>query len=170
MSDLNQEKIESFAEYMLGIFNSGALNLMISIGHRTGLFDAMASMKPSTSEQIASEAGLNERYVREWLGAVATGKIVDHDPQDNTFSLPKEHATLLTRDASPDNLAVTTQWFSVLGYVEDKIVDCFKNGGGVPYSEFNRFHEVMAEESAQTCGSNSGKSYIAACTGSYRFS
>lgn len=43
-----------------------------------------------------------------------------------------------------------SQYLALLGSVEDKIVDCFKNGGGVPYSEFNRFHEVMAEDSGQT--------------------
>ena len=42
------------------------------------------------------------------------------------------------------------QWLAVLGSVEDKIVECFHNGGGVHYEEFHRFHEVMAEESAQT--------------------
>ena len=42
---------------------------MTSIGHQTGLFDTMAGLPPSTSEQIAEAAGLHERYVREWLGS-----------------------------------------------------------------------------------------------------
>lgn len=96
MTDLDQNKMDEFAGEMMQIFNSGALNLMISIGHRTGLFDAMANMAPSTSEQIAKQSGLNERYVREWLGAVTTGKIVEHIPENNTYVLPKEHAALLT--------------------------------------------------------------------------
>jgi cyclopropane fatty-acyl-phospholipid synthase-like methyltransferase len=38
-----------------------------------------------------------------------------------------------------------------MGGVEDKIVKCFKHGGGVPYEDFNtRFHEVMAEDSGQS--------------------
>jgi 2-polyprenyl-3-methyl-5-hydroxy-6-metoxy-1,4-benzoquinol methylase len=45
---------------------------------------------------------------------------------------------------------VTAQFVSVLGAVEDRIIECFRRGGGVPYSAFARFHEVMAEESAQT--------------------
>ena len=146
----DQSKLDAFMEKMIGIYNAGALNLMISIGHRTGLFDTMAEMRPSTSKEIALRAGLNERYVREWLGAMVTGRTVDYDPENNTYFLPLEHSALLTRAARPNNLAVTTQWISVLGYVENEIVECFKKGGGIPYSAFNRFHDVMAEESDQT--------------------
>jgi len=148
--ELDQSKMDAFMEKMIGIYNSGALNLMISIGHRTGLFDTMADMEPSTSKEIAAKADLNERYVSEWLGAMATGRIVDYHPEDKTYSLPREHAAFLTRVASPNNLAVTTQWISELGHVEHEIVECFKKGGGVPYSSYRHFHEVMAEESAQT--------------------
>jgi len=150
LNELDQSKMDAFTEKMIGIYNSGALNLMISMGHKTGLFDTMANIPPSTSDQIASKAGLNERYVREWLGAMVTGRIVDHRPEDKTYSIPPEHAALLTRAASPNNLAVTTQWISELGHVEHEIVDCFRKGGGVPYSSYRHFHEVMAEESAQT--------------------
>ena len=59
--DLDQEKAEEFAERMVGVLNEGSIALMTSIGHRTGLFDAMAGLPPSTSDQIASAAGLNER-------------------------------------------------------------------------------------------------------------
>ena len=97
---------------------------MISIGHRTGLFDTLAGMPPSTSDGIAVRAGLNERYVREWLGAMVTGRIIDYDPATATYSLPAKHASLLTRAAFPENMATTMQWLAVLGQVEDQ-------GGGV---------------------------------------
>ena len=63
----DQERAEAFAERMVDVLNSGAIALMTSIGHRTGLFEVMAGLPPSSSEQIASAANLNERYVREWL-------------------------------------------------------------------------------------------------------
>ena len=146
--ELDQAKSEAFAERMIGILNDAALALMASIGHRTGLFDAMAGM-PSSSEQIASAANLNERYVREWLGAMTVGGIVEHVPQDATYYLPTEHSSFLTRAASPNNIAAFTQFISVLGSVEDGIVESFKEGGGLPYSAYPRFHEVMAEASDQ---------------------
>ena len=88
--------------------------------------------------------------MREWLGAMVTGKVVDYRPSDQTYKLPPEHGQWLTRKATPENLAVTSQWISVLGCVESQIVDKFKNGGGVSYDCYHRFHETMAEESAQT--------------------
>ena len=67
------------------------LAVMISIGHRTGLFDTMADLPPST-QQIAARAGLAERYVREWLAARVTGRVIDYQPSRRTYVLPKEHA------------------------------------------------------------------------------
>lgn len=143
-------KAQAFAERLLTILNDGALCLMISIGHRTGLLDAMRDAAPSTSAEIAARAGLNERYVREWLGAMVTGRIVNIDPARNRFSLPPEHAAFLTRAAGADNIGVFAQYIALLGSVEDEIVECFKKGGGVPYARFPRFHEVMAEDSGQS--------------------
>lgn len=146
----DQTKAEAFAERMLDILNSGALAVMISIGHRTELFDTMAELPPSTSQQIADAAGLNERYVREWLGAMVTGRLVDYNSIDKTYTLPTEYAAILTRAAASDNIATFAQFIPVLASVEDRIIDCFYKGGGVPYSEFKRFHAVMAEDSGQT--------------------
>jgi len=150
IQELDQGKAEAFAGRIVGVLNEGALAIMTSIGHRTGLFDAMSGLPPSTSEQIASAAGLNERYVREWLGAMVVGRVVEHDPEGATYRLPPEHAAWLTRAASPNNIAVTAQFIPGLASVEDEIIESFKEGGGVPYSAFPRFHEVMAEDSGQT--------------------
>lgn len=148
--EFDQARAEKFAERMVDVLNEGAIALMTSIGHRTGLFNVLAELPPSTSEQIATAAGLNERYVREWLGAMVTGKVVEHDPDSNTYSLPPEHAAWLTRAASPENIAAFAQYIPLLGTVEDRIVECFEKGGGVPYSAYPRFQEVMAEDSGQT--------------------
>ncbi len=146
----NTTKAEAFAERMLGTLNSAAIALMTSIGHRTELFDTMAELPPSTSQQIADAASLNERYVREWLGAMVTGRFVDNVLIAKTYTLPAEHAAFLTRSAASDNIAAFAQYIPLLGTVEEQIIDCFYKGGGVPYSEFKRFHAVMAEDSGQS--------------------
>jgi len=138
-----------FADRIVDVLNGAALALMTSIGHRTNLFDTMSALQPSSSASIAEAAGLEERYVREWLGAMVTGRIVDFDAGAGTYSLPPEHAAFLTRAAGADNLASLTQYVAMLGGVEDRIVACFMHGGGVPYSEFGRFQEIMAEDSSQ---------------------
>ena len=148
--ELDQPKAEKFAGRLLTALNEGALCLMMSIGHRTGLFDVLRALPPATSAEIAKQAGLNERYVREWLGAMVTAGVAEVDPVTTRFVLPPEHAAYLTRPAAADNLAVFAQYIPLLGAVEDDIVACFKNGGGVPYARFPRFHAVMAEDSGQS--------------------
>jgi len=149
-TEFDEAKAEAFAERFVADLNASSMMMMTSIGHRTGLFDTLDGLTWATSEEIATAAGLNERYVREWLGAMVTGQVVDYQPADKTYRLPLEHARWLTRKATPENLAVTSQFISVLGSVESQIVDKFKVGGGVSYECFERFHETMAEESAQT--------------------
>ena len=78
MADMPDSGSEEFARRMFRMWNEAGLALMVSLGHRTGLFDVMARLPPSTSAEIAASAGLNERYVREWLAAMSTGRIADY--------------------------------------------------------------------------------------------
>lgn len=149
MRDIDQAKSEAFAEKMTGILNGAALSLMLSIGHKTGLFDVLADMAPSTSDQIARAANLQERYVREWLAAMVTGRIIEYDAVHGTYHLPIEHAIWLTRAAGPNNLAFQTQYIILLASVQEEVVDCFSRGGGVPYSSFPQFQRLMAQDSMQ---------------------
>jgi 2-polyprenyl-3-methyl-5-hydroxy-6-metoxy-1,4-benzoquinol methylase len=149
-TDFDTRRAEAFAERLTDCLNGGALALMISIGHRSGLFDVMHTLGYASSAELAEAAGLDERYVREWLGAMATGGVVEVDPERTAFRLPPEHGASLTRAARPANMAVTAQWIPLLAQVEDEILDCFERGGGVSYASYGRFHEVMAEESDQT--------------------
>ena len=136
---------QTFADRLMDLSNSGSLALMVSVGHRTGLFDIMASLSPATSVEIADNACLDERYVREWLAAMATGRIVELDPVALTFALPAEHAACLTRAGGPRNSAVAFQLLGMFAAVEDRVVECFRRGGAVADSEYPRFQEICAE-------------------------
>jgi 2-polyprenyl-3-methyl-5-hydroxy-6-metoxy-1,4-benzoquinol methylase len=142
--DYDNSKAEEFASKMFQFLNSGMLSLMISIGYKTGLFDIISQLKPSTSQEISQATQLNERYIREWLGAMVTGNIIEYDSLTEKYFLPKEHSAFLTRKSGIDNLAVLAQYVSLMGNVEDKIVECFRNGGGLPYSEYPKFQEETA--------------------------
>ena len=149
-SPIDPQKAEAFAGRLLTAVNNGALCLMISVGHRTGLFDAMRGLPAASSVEIAAKSGLDERYVREWLGAMVTGGVVEVDAVTDKYWLPKEHAAYLTRAAGADNLSVFAQYIALLAGVEHDIVECFRKGGGVPYEKFPRFHAVMEEDSGQS--------------------
>ena len=107
MSGVQAGAPAEFAGRMLRMMNEAALALMVSVGHRTGLFDIMAAMPAATSAEIASRASLDERYVREWLAVMTTGRIVEHDGVAGSYSLPAGHAAWLTRAAGMDNLSGT---------------------------------------------------------------
>jgi 2-polyprenyl-3-methyl-5-hydroxy-6-metoxy-1,4-benzoquinol methylase len=149
-AQIDEAKANAFGERLLDTLNLGTLAMMISIGHRTGLYDKLAGGGWLSSAELAERTKLNERYVREWLGSMVTGRVVEYDAERKVYRLPAEHAGFLTRDAAPNNMAAFMQYIGVLGAVEDQVVDCFRKGGGVPYSAFKRFHEVMAEDSGQT--------------------
>ncbi|MGW4898469.1 class I SAM-dependent methyltransferase [Kitasatospora sp. NPDC004240] len=149
VSQQDPVKQEAFAGRMVQVLDDACLGFMTSVGHRAGLFDTMAGLAPSTSEEVARAAGLQERYVREWLGAMVTGGIVEYDPGTRAYRLPPEHAASLTKDAGPDNLAGMMQYLALMGNVEDQVLEAFRRGGGVPYSAYPRFQELQAEESAR---------------------
>ncbi|WP_350274754.1 class I SAM-dependent methyltransferase [Kribbella sp. HUAS MG21] len=144
---LEATRLETFGQQMNEVLNHGTLTLLMSIGHQVGLYDALAELPPATSHEIAGAAGLQERYVREWLGAMTVARIVEYDARDRTYWLPREHAAFLTRAAGPQNLAAATQFVAMLAEVESSLVRCFRRGGGVPYSEYAEFHRLMAEDS-----------------------
>ena len=149
--DIDMSKVEAFGVQMMSILNLGMTANMMSIGHQVGLFDTMAKIgHPATSQEIAEAAGLNERYVREWLGAMATSGVVEYDVGKGGYLLPPEHAALTTRAAGPNNFASFTQFIPMCGAIEPELIEAFHNGGGVPYSSFPRFQAAMREISAAT--------------------
>ncbi|MFI7066690.1 class I SAM-dependent methyltransferase [Kribbella sp. NPDC050124] len=144
---LDVERREAFGQQMVDVFNHANLALLASIGHQVGLFDTLAELSPATSHEIAGAANLHERYVREWLSALTVAGVVEYDPGPRTFWLPREHAAFLTRAAGPENLAAAMQFVPLVSGVETLLVECFRHGGGVPYSEYTEFHRWKAEDS-----------------------
>ncbi|MCR8915420.1 methyltransferase domain-containing protein [Marinobacter panjinensis] len=150
LTEAQEDSVELFAEQLVTMLNHGAIVAMISLGHKLKLFDHLAERSPASSEKLAEEAGLNERYVREWLATMTTGKIIHYDPDSRSYSLPPAHAACLTRAAVPNNIAVNAQFVPLIAKMEDALIQCFKNGGGLPYQAYPCFHQVMSEDSAQT--------------------
>ncbi|MDT5223113.1 MAG: hypothetical protein QOG19_520 [Mycobacterium sp.] len=149
VSETTSETTEAFGNRIVKAIDSAGLAILLSVGHQTGLLDTMAGLAPSTSAEIAAAAGLNERYVREWLGGMTAAQVVEYDADSATYTLPAHRAAALTRAAGANNLARVTQFVGMLGEVEQKVINCFRAGGGVSYSEYPRFHTLMAEMSGE---------------------
>ena len=95
ITQMDEDLVEEFAGRLFGMYTSGLLTYMVDIGHRNGLFEA-AAVGPATSDELATRSGLQERYVREWAAALATGNVLDYDPATRRYRLPAEHAACLT--------------------------------------------------------------------------
>lgn len=152
MSVMNLEPLTSGDVYASRIgraLNSGFVALMISVGHRTRLFDVMAELPPCTSADIASAAVVSERYVREWLGAMTTARIVQYDLRTGTYFLPIEYAAVLSRGAGAASLAPAARMLSMLASVEDQVVAGFVGGGGVMPEAYSAFDALLEEEKRQ---------------------
>lgn len=146
---MTDEAQDAFFRRMVGVLNDGMLALGVSIGHRAGLFDALADGAWRTSVEVAEAAGADERYVREWLGAMTVSDVVVYDPEVIAWRLPQEHAASLTAAAGSNNIARLLQFVPMLGEVESQVLECVRNGGGVGYDAFEHFHRVSADDTAQ---------------------
>jgi hypothetical protein len=96
---LDESRVEQFAERLFGTYTESIVTLMIDLADRTGLLAALATGS-GTSEGLAARAGLQERYVRECLGALVTAGIVEYDAREHRYVLPREHAACLTGEGS----------------------------------------------------------------------
>lgn len=147
-ADIDDHARKAFFRRMIGVLNDGMLALGLSIGHRAGLFDALGDGAWLTSGEVAHRADADERYVREWLGAMTVGDVTTYDPAARTWRLPPEHAASLTSAAGSDNLARLLQFIPMLGQVESQVLACIRDGGGVGYDAFSGFHRVSADDTA----------------------
>lgn len=131
---MNPDQVKQFGQKLLNIYTGGVLTQMIDIGYRTGLFEA-SKQGPATSEALSERAGLNERYVREWLGAMTTSGIYQYDTDTRQYSLPAEHAALLT-GSTARNLSPTGRIINQLGAQIPTLVERFRDGEGIPYAAY----------------------------------
>jgi ubiquinone/menaquinone biosynthesis C-methylase UbiE len=130
----NPDLVKQFAGKLLNIYTGGVLTKLIDIGYEVGLFEA-SKQGPATNDELSERAGLNERYVREWLGTMTTSGIYSYDPETKRYTLPEEHAALLTGN-SAQNLCPHSQMINHFGSHLPKLAECFRAGGGIPYSAY----------------------------------
>ena len=133
---VDQTKVDALAERIFGEIN-GAMSLFnLYLGHKLGLFRAMADAGPLSSAGLAEKSGCQERYVREWLGAMAAGCYVDYDPATRRFSLSPEQATAFLDPANPSQVLPSVGFLPAMASVLPKLLKAFRTGGGVPYEDY----------------------------------
>src|SRR5438093_8779676 len=110
---------------------SGTMTTLLgAVGDRLGLFKNLAAEGPATSAELASRTKLNERYLREWLGGMATAGYLSYDGSTKRFSLPAEHASVLAHENGPFFIRRIFLTLPSQAGVFDQAVIALRNGGG----------------------------------------
>ena len=133
---LDEARQEAFVSKVLSDTSAAMVTTLASIGDRLGFFKDLASYGPSTSTEIAARTGTKERYVREWLGGMATAEYIDYDPTSERFTLPPEHAAALANEGGPFFFGGIYQMSRSMNMVVDRVIESFQKGGGVPQSAY----------------------------------
>ncbi len=150
MTEKFTEAPNPFADKITDILNYSALNLAMAIGYRTGLFDVMDTFEtPQMLTAIADKASLNPRYIKEWLGVMVSGEIVEisaTEDGEDLYYLPKSHGDLITRRAGNSNLGVYTQEIPLLtSSAMEAVIEVFTTGDGITYDRYPRFQAFMSQ-------------------------
>ncbi|WP_319764165.1 class I SAM-dependent methyltransferase [Maridesulfovibrio sp.] len=144
------DKAARFSKKMCDVLNYGALNLAMGIGYETGIFEIMAHLEgPAGCAEITSGTDLNERYLREWLGIMVCGGIIEvstNGDGDELFELPEEYIPFLCLSGGSSNLGVYTQEIPLLtDCARQGVLQGMKSGIGIPYSQYPKFYSFMQE-------------------------
>ena len=132
---IDSAKLDKFVDRVVSDLSAGYGGVMVSLGHRLGLYKAMADRGPLTSREIAARAGCAERYVREWLNSQVAGDYVTYHAVSGTYELTLEQAFVLANEESP--VFIPNAWATPASMWadEDKAVEAFRTGAGIPWGD-----------------------------------
>lgn len=134
---VQERTTEAFVEQAFADLAACYGGVTVSIGHRLGLYRALAGQGPVSSVELAGRTGCEERYVREWLNSqVAGGYLVYHD-ESETYELPAEHVPVLVDEDSPVFLATAFEIPASMWFDQERTLDAFRTGAGIPWGEHN---------------------------------
>jgi 2-polyprenyl-3-methyl-5-hydroxy-6-metoxy-1,4-benzoquinol methylase len=134
---IDQAKTEAFVSKVLADTAGLAVTVMSSIGDRLGLFKNLAELGPATSEELAERARVNERYAREWLGAMASAGYLEYDPATRRFILPPEHVPVLAQENGPVFFGGVQEEVVGMAGPVNQLMEAFRSGGGVPIEAYD---------------------------------
>jgi len=133
---LDEKKLEAFVERIVLDVGTAMRGGLMYIGDRLGIFRALADSRPVTAAELSERTGLNERYLREWLGAMATAEYVQHDSDNDSYLLPPEHALALADEEFPFFTGGLVQMIVPTVAVAPQVAEAFKTGGGVTQDQY----------------------------------
>jgi 2-polyprenyl-3-methyl-5-hydroxy-6-metoxy-1,4-benzoquinol methylase len=120
----------------------GMMDVMaVYVGDRLGLYRALADGGQATAPQLASLAGIDPRYAREWLEQQAATGILDVDDvkaaaDERRYRLPTAFADPLLNVESPYSIAPLGRSIVACAKVLPQLLDAYRTGGGVDWAAY----------------------------------
>lgn len=142
---MNEQKMHEMAFRVVGDMGGAFVMALGYVGDRLGLFKAMAGAGPMSSVQIAAKTKLNERYVREWLRAMVAAEYIDYNPSTDQYLMSEEQAFVLANEDSPMFVGGGFHFTTPSIWNVPRIMEAFRNGGGISYSEIGEEIPVAIE-------------------------
>jgi SAM-dependent methyltransferase len=134
-NNVDSAKLDALVARAFGDLSAGYGGVMISLGHRLGLYKAMAGAGPLSARELATRADCAERYVREWLNAQVAGGYVAYHPVSDTYELTPEQAMVLADEDSPAFFPNAWAVPASMWADENKAVEAFRTGKGIPWGD-----------------------------------
>src|SRR5258708_20594475 len=128
---VDEAKLHQVVGQMLSDLGGAASIALVRIGDALGLYKTLQTKGPMTVAGLATEAGVNERYLREWLSQQAASNYLSYDPMTQKFALPPEQAMVFAIDDSPVNMVGAFDLMAAMLSSQDKVQTPFKNGAAV---------------------------------------
>lgn len=143
LTDEQTAERDAFVERILQATAGAFDTFTLFIGQKFDFYRILAEYGPMTSIELAARSGTQERYVREWLEqqtVVGILAVENHEalPTQRCFRLPTPHAEVLVDVDSPNYVLPLTQMIAGAVRPLSQLLDAFRHGGGVPYSQYGR--------------------------------
>jgi len=132
---VQERSTEAFAGQALTDLAASYAGVMISTGHKLGLYRALAGQGPLSSYELAARTELDERYVREWLNSQVVGGYLAYHEESETYELPAEHVPVLAQEDSPLFLPPAFDIPASMWFDQERILEVFRTGGGVAWGD-----------------------------------
>lgn len=141
---IDDQKLNKFIEHAFYDLSAGYMGVMMSLGHKLGLYRTLASAGPLSANEVADRAGCDSRYVTEWLNSQVAGGYLEYHPESECYEITLEQAAVLADEDSPYFMPHAWNVPASMWFDEEKTLATFRNGTGLSWGEH---HERMS------CGS-----------------
>jgi SAM-dependent methyltransferase len=128
---IDQEKLNALLGRAVVDIGANFHAALVITGDKLGLFRAMRELGPTTPADLAKRTNTHERYIREWLSAMAAGGYVTYEGATSEFSLSEEQAVALLDADLPGAFLLAQSTVKS----EPRITDAFRTGKGMGWHE-----------------------------------